>query len=201
MSRQLETISAENASFFEQHALLTPIVNNKRKLSRSTIFPGSNRAASSSSTASISPESFYAGDSITHDLDELEIPAHLKSPEAYVFMGLTEDIASILWTRYLNQAAELGADFMDFAKWHIEDSKTVDATTGADDWDAGLTALGVNSTLKKAIMTEGMDDIRCTATCKYWVLESLELNYEALQSLNERLRLTATTLQHQKKVP
>lgn len=76
-------------------------------------------------------------------------------------------------------------DFLETALWHVEESSVADASSSSDDWESCLAAFGVNQTLQEALLTEDFRDIRCTATCKFWVAESLELSYEALRSLND----------------
>lgn len=46
-----------------------------------------------------------------------------------------------------------------------------------------MTKLGINSTLRAAILCPGFDDIRGTASCKHWIWEAIKMRFEALENL------------------
>lgn len=134
-------------------------------------------------------------------MDYVEIPAVLKSLETYIFIGFDAATATSLWHRYVHYADEVQGDFFDFALWHIEYSDVEDSTSGHDDWNECMRRLGINEKLRIAIMMPEYEDIRYTATCKFWVKDALKMNYEALEELEDELRMTAARIQHSKKVP
>ena len=45
--------------------------------------------------------------------------------------------------------------------------------------------LGIGERLKNAIMLEDFEDVRYTATCKYWLLDAINNVYEHLEQFNE----------------
>lgn len=195
------TISEKTATFLEGEGLLTPIVNNKRKVSTSILSPPPSESSSRSSSAhSVSAASFQAS-FVSEQVDEVEIPADLRSLEAYIYIGFDAATAALLWHRYVNFADEVQGDFFDFALWHLEFSNVPDATSGEDDWDACMKALGINDKTRAAILLPEFEDIRYTATCRFWVKDTLKLNYEALEDLDDNLRMAAARIQHSKKVP
>lgn len=193
-------ISHECATYFELFGLISPVVNNKRKISGSTISSAGSRSLSTSSSSS------------THfpdPMQDFEVPASLRSVESYVFMGYTEETARVIWQQYLKGSTILTEDpecplefgFLECALRHVEDALAENASSVSDDWEACMTSLGINETLKKAILTQEFTDIRYTATCKFWIAEALELSYDALRCLDDRLRMKMATDQHQKKFP
>jgi hypothetical protein len=105
-----------------------------------------------------------------------------------MYIGFTSEQAAILWDRHVTIVDEaLDGDFFDYVTWHIEEVDVPDATTSTDDWDACMRAMGINEKLRTAILLPEFYDIRFTATCKYWVLDTMEIRYCALKDMNRRL--------------
>src|SRR5437773_9808764 len=50
-----------------------------------------------------------------------------------------------------------------------------------------MKTMGINEKLLTAILIPEFDDIRFTATCKYWVLDAMEICYGALKDMDRRL--------------
>jgi len=198
-------LSEDVARFFEEEGLMTVIINNKRKISTSTISPPSSlpslrTSASSSTEREISPESFTAS-FVREEAEEIEIPADLRSLETYAFLGFDDATAASLWERYINTPADMPASFLDFAFWQIDENPTPDATSASDDWDLCLRSLGINDKLRTAILLPEFEDLRYTASCKYWVLDAIETTYETLETMNEKMRLEAARLRRAKSRP
>jgi hypothetical protein len=89
---------------------------------------------------------------------ELELPANPERVETYIFMGCTEKIASALWKRYLSSSGPLKAEFLESRLEHVAESPAADAISARDDWEVCLAALGINQTLREAILTEDLED-------------------------------------------
>ncbi|KAI9769594.1 MAG: hypothetical protein M1839_003633 [Geoglossum umbratile] len=200
---RLRTVSEDVATFFESCRLISPIRNNYRRISTATISPPSSRSVSSSSSSpgqSVSSEHFDAS-FVNKEVDEVEIPAVLHSIETYMYIGFTNDRAKILWDRYVTVIDEaFDGDFFDYVRWHFEQVNVPDATTSTDDWNACMIAMGVNEKLRMAILLPEFDDIRFTATCKYWVLDAMEICYCALEGMDDRLRMERVRLKQLQKM-
>ncbi|KAI9774715.1 MAG: hypothetical protein M1839_001676 [Geoglossum umbratile] len=198
-----ETVSEDVATFFESRRLISPIRNNYRRISTATISPPSSRSVSSSSSSpsqSVSSEHFDAS-FVNKEVDEVEIPAVLHSIETYMYIGFTYNRAKILWDRYVTVVDEaFDGDFFDYVKWHFEDTRVPDATTSTDDWNACMIAMGVNEKLRTDILLPEFDDIRFTATCKYWVLDAMEICFRALKGMDDRLRMEGVRLKQLQKM-
>ncbi|KAI9808624.1 MAG: hypothetical protein M1825_003774 [Sarcosagium campestre] len=193
----METISQETAAFFEAQNLMKPIVNNKRKISALAIYPysvpQSDLSTSSSSTRSDSFEPYF----VRKETDEIEVPAILESVETYAFMGFDDSMAQRIWSRY---AAIMDDDdypwgFLEFATGHIEGRAVDDAATLDDDWDQTMRHIGINDKLRRAILLPEYESIRYTGTCKFWLIDAMEVAFKSLEKLGKRLRREATRLQ------
>ncbi|KAI9766924.1 MAG: hypothetical protein M1840_006221 [Geoglossum simile] len=200
---RLGTVSEDVATFFESRRLVSPIRNNYRRISTATISPPSSRSVSSSSSfpsQSVSSEHFDAS-FVNKEVDEVEVPAVLHSIETYMYIGFIKDQAKILWDRYDTVVDEaLDGDFFDYVRWHFEWTHVPDATTSTDDWNACMIAMGINEKLRTNILLPEFDDIRFTATCKYWVLDTMEICYRALEGMDDRLRMERVRLNQLQKM-
>lgn len=63
----------------------------------------------------------------------------------------------------------MGAEFVDFACWAIEEPEILDAEASSDDWNECMDNEGIGERLKNKILLEDFEDVRYTATCKYWL--------------------------------
>lgn len=178
----IKILSTEIVLFFEAENLLRPVINSKRKLSTSS-FSSSSESHFSPSDDSISSRSFAA---TYHDsgVKEIEIPEH-NSPETYEYLGFNRETAVRLWGYHANAPSELpDTDFLDYARFQLEESGVEDATPIAQDWVAVMDALGINHTLQSAIMIPEFDDVRATASCKFWLMDARTTLSEAEGSVD-----------------
>ncbi|OCK90250.1 uncharacterized protein K441DRAFT_666276 [Cenococcum geophilum 1.58] len=195
------TVSDNVANFFKSQGLMSPIRNNYRRISTAAI----SRPPSRSTALSLSPgqpisHKHFDASFVGEEASEVEIPAVLHSIETYMYMGFTSEQAAILWDRYVTAVDEaFDGDFFDYVRWHIEEVDVPDATTSTDDWDACMRAMGINQKLRRTILLPKFDDIRFTATCKYWVLDAMEICYGALKDMDRRLIMERTRLQQLQK--
>ena len=169
------------------------------------IFPPSSRQISAGSLVSaslspipVSPESFTAS-SITKAMANVEIPALLESVETYVFLGFTQKRADSMWWRYRNQPEDMDADFMEFAHWAIENDEIPDVESSSDDWDLCMRTVGIGKRLREAILLAEFEDIRYTATCKFWLHDAIDIAYGTLVHLNDRLKQNAPLVDYKNK--
>jgi hypothetical protein len=58
-----------------------------------------------------------------------------------------------------------------------------------------MRAMGINQKLRGTILLPEFDDIRFTATCKYWVLDAMKICYGALKDMDHRLLMEKNRLQ------
>ena len=184
-------IAADTAQFFEDANLVSPIINGKRKISTALI---SSPSTIPSSSSRVSGASFSASHT-RRESDEIEIPAELRSGETYEFLGFTYATAESLWQRYLTQPEGMDAGFFDFAAWHVEEPERADATAGEDDWIGCMTTMGIGPKLQTAILLPDFADLRCTASCKFWILDAMEMKWRALLALDGELRVTKARIE------
>lgn len=148
-------ISEETARFLEEELLLTPVVGQKRKISASMLAPPTPLPPSTASSCRVSSASFSAL-SVGQEVDEIEIPADLRSRETFEFLGFTNETAEILWERFLNQPPEMGADLINFARWHVRHVGTPDPTCPTDDWEGTMLKMGLNDRLRQVGLLQGI---------------------------------------------
>ena len=86
-----------------------------------------------------------------------------------MLLGFTEARAGDIWGRHNSQSEDMGAEFVDFACWAIEEPEILDAEASSDDWNECMDNEGIGERLKNKILLEDFEDVRYTATCKYWL--------------------------------
>lgn len=199
MDNNRPTLSAEVSRFFESERVLGPISGNKRKISAATISPPSSRSSSDSAASVLASGQASAsyGDSPTKEVD---IPVSLRSVESYEFLGFTRARAEALWRLYLApRLPGMEDDFDDFARWHIEHPTGEDPTSAQDDWDGYMRGLGINDELRTAVLLPEYDDVRYTASCKFWLLETIRIKWGVLKGLEDTLRMEQARIQRSRK--
>lgn len=170
-----EFVSDEVALFFENAGLMTPPENNKRRvfvavLSGQTDYSLPHSSLSETVSSASFPVSFT-----NVPQDEIEVPEYLNSIQTYELIGFNHDVAYNMWSRYITgHPDDPKGDFMDYARARINYSYRVPrGLSTSKDWGRIMDRLGINSTLRAAILSPGFDDIRGTASCKHWVFQAI----------------------------
>ena len=70
----------------------------------------------------------------------------------------------------------------------MENVKFPDATSEDDNWLGYMNAIGVSQELQEAIMLPEFSDVRYTASCEFWLLDTIMMRFGSLKSLDGRLR-------------
>ncbi|OAA47965.1 hypothetical protein ISF_09497 [Cordyceps fumosorosea ARSEF 2679] len=123
------------------------------------------------------------------------IPTFLISRATLIHVGFTKTRASQLWDLWGQQQeaeAELrrefgddendgmGMTFLDFMKSAISRSRDT-ASSRDQDWIAAMTAWGIQSELQEAMTDPMFDPIRHSQSCAYWVKDTIEMRFAALE--------------------
>ncbi|KAF3189222.1 hypothetical protein TWF225_002979 [Orbilia oligospora] len=103
--RLYDVVSPEVAQFFEERGLFHPVVNNRRKISPSTISPScsSSSVCSSGYLCHLTPTHFVDGTNhftsatISEPCDFVEVPVFLESRETLEFVGFCPERAEYIW--------------------------------------------------------------------------------------------------------
>lgn len=184
---QEKVISDDVASYFVSNGQMGPVIDKKRKFTALLITPPSSRSTSSTSANSANPESFQA----THEcinVPFIEVPTTLWSVESYIYMGFTEMAARQIWNRFISRPHDMPDTFLDFACCHVDLSSEPDVYCADEDWDGCLRRCGINDKLRGAILMTEFEDIRYSQSAKYWAMDAIGMNFEVLETINERLR-------------
>ncbi|KAK2737855.1 hypothetical protein FQN55_000865 [Onygenales sp. PD_40] len=191
MEPPIRVISPEVAAFFEAENLMSLPARGKRLISTSAL-------STPSATGTASPS--LAADAPQEAVNDIEIPENLNSLETYAFIGFNNATAAKLWNIFCATPQDSPDDFMDHARFQIEKTGVEDATCLSDDWVGVMDALGINNTLQPAILLPEFSDLRSTASCKFWLLDTMEASYATLRGLNDNLRMKQAIRQRAKVV-
>ncbi|EGX44103.1 hypothetical protein AOL_s00210g84 [Orbilia oligospora ATCC 24927] len=193
-------VSLEVAHYFEELGLFKPIQGKKRKVSPSTISQGNSAASSDSTSRQFMPTNLIDGSSIfasaaIHQFKEfIEIPVFLQSQETIEFIGFTSEKAQNIWNLWegVPDNEKSSRTFLEFILEFISDpGGSLQAINSDDDWNAYMDNIGISSRLKTAILLPEYEIIRYTSSCEFWLLDSVECTYRALESLTERFEISA----------
>ena len=189
----------EDVRDLESKGLLSVSINGKRTISSSTILTtssSSSEATKNSAHRSIEISLFYSFllthliiPLLSHPLIssstnilyhhaysdsysfEVEIPDSLKSKETYVFLGLTIEMAEILWRRWLEvyedaREPDGPVGFLGIATQHIRNQDN-NIDDERKDWDPILSGWGLDDDLREAIVDPEFNDLRYTASAAF----------------------------------
>ncbi|KAF3178980.1 hypothetical protein TWF751_000990 [Orbilia oligospora] len=193
-------VSSEVAHYFEELGLFKPIQEKKRRISPSTISQGSSAVSSDSSSRQFMPTNLIDGSSIftpaaIHQVKEfIEIPVFLQSQETIEIIGFTSEKARSIWNLWegVPDNEKSPRAFLQFILEFINDPRgSLQAIDSDDDWSAYTDNIGISSRPKTAILLPEYEIIRYTSSCEFWLLDSVECTYRALESLTERFETSA----------
>ncbi|KAF2671524.1 hypothetical protein BT63DRAFT_219837 [Microthyrium microscopicum] len=131
--------------------------------------------------------------------EHVRVPAYIYSPETYEFMGFDQDTAWRLWATIGPGFEEEDRSYPDFMigfllrayilcvkfKWTCPEPDS-DAICMNDDWLGHMKQIGIRQELQDAIMLPEYTDIRLTASCNFWLIDTMRLRFDALYKLNDR---------------
>ena len=132
--------------------------------------------------------------SVSESASEIEIPEVLHSIETYEFMGFNHDTAVQLWERFTTCPEDEDPDILDFAMWQVKSTR--DAIAEPDDWRGCMEHAGISEELQDAILQSDFADVRSTASCHFWLEDSITAAWETLESLENKLSRTRNRIQH-----
>ncbi|RMZ89796.1 hypothetical protein DV736_g2967, partial [Chaetothyriales sp. CBS 134916] len=125
------------------------------------------------------------------------IPVFTISRETLIYVGLSEEKASEMWNRWIHWPStgpcrEIDIDdgglqvtFLDFIIGALENK--VDAIEDNDfHWQACLDACGIDVDVQRAIMDPHFKHLRLSASCLYWVKDTIEMRYAGLKTFRDR---------------
>lgn len=128
----------------------------------------------------------------------VEVPEHLISKAALLYVGYTEDKAEELWRRWCNWPADgpsrevdavsgsLYVTFADFITAHVGTSDMLPDNTWDDNteqWVQCLKPYGLNDDTITAIMDRRFGNIRRTEICAFWARDTLAMRYAGIEEI------------------
>ena len=138
------------------------------------------------------------GSYASFDSDEtIVIPEKINSVESLVFCGLDLNIATMLYNAYQQRRLDSVSDGLDYSDDIIEDVKYYvrrmaervgDASKADENWLKSLTDMGISHETACRIVNPDFLDIRLRATAMEWALDTINLGWEFLLALDNKIR-------------
>ncbi|KAI9672190.1 MAG: hypothetical protein M1831_002004 [Alyxoria varia] len=172
------TFDPDDARAMHQYGLITPpdsrgfVRVSRRRL----------REPSSSEDSAIATPSPPA---ITNPNESFEIPYSESSAAYFVWLGFTPHVAQKLHqdlTQSFNQGPEAPSTGLQIARSYVKRCKA-DADGSNDDWISAFRSIGISIELEKRMMDPEFDDVRVTATLKYWLIDTFGIRQRALEDI------------------
>ncbi|KAF2651574.1 hypothetical protein K491DRAFT_760961 [Lophiostoma macrostomum CBS 122681] len=157
--------------------IVSPPHNGIRKISGQLLSPPSTESS----------ESIYAPSSSFENVEQIEIPVNLYSPQSLRFIGFDEKTAGRLFEHWVNlEPDEIEVTFLDLVYGQLE-------TLYGKDGDRkqmfqALDEAGVSKHIQDAMMSREYEDIRKTQSIWVWAREIFLTNLQTLESLDSRFQ-------------
>ena len=122
--------------------------------------------------------------------DYQTIPEFLICRDTLLFLGFNTGTADEVWDRWVGLGPDGGREidggpvtFLSMATAQIR-SPDFDASTDHDyTWLATMDACGIDQPLQTTIMMPFYKDVRLTASCKYWLIDTIKSRYSSLKEI------------------
>jgi len=144
--------------------------------------------------------------STSQDSESIEIPSALNSEESLEFCGFDVHASARIyeaWELFQQTPGEPGhgSDIINEARNYVKATARQEGDASSPhpkhEWRWALTGMGAKDRLCDAILNSRVTDVRKArgVSAQYWFLDSLDLAWEFLQYLDERIRNKARFLQ------
>jgi hypothetical protein len=142
-------------------------------------------------TISLHTISSYHGD------DTIEVPDVLNSSESLQFCGLDTQVADMLFQNWIRDNEQMGPGSLGYgrrvialAREYIKGMSRAgngNALRESDDWVEALKRQGIKESTRNRILDPNFKNIRLSRSAAEWALDTLELSWEFLDGLDERV--------------
>lgn len=130
--------------------------------------------------------------------ETINIPDVLNSAETLEFCGLSSEVSRHLYDKWLNVTSKIepgqlghGMPLISLAREYIEGKgRQCNALTERDGWNEALEQQGLHPTTRGRILDVRFKNIRLTQSASYWALDTLNLSWEFLEGLDQRIQKT-----------
>ncbi|KZF20519.1 hypothetical protein L228DRAFT_249276 [Xylona heveae TC161] len=124
--------------------------------------------------------------------ESIVIPEFIESMETLQYLGFTKETAEKLWLKIEKRPDPDMNDFMRMVRgWVRSFPNAVDED---DDWISVMNKIGIKTRLRQAILTPEYKDIRLSETCHYWINETMQCDFQFLESISNRILQKITSL-------
>lgn len=121
-----------------------------------------------------------------------KIPVFLISQEALVFVGFADDRAEFLWNEYATYMANSPEqvdvkhrpdDFLDFIMRRVDKEVDVWGEENDQEWRDCFDLYGMSEEFRESIMDPAFRYLRTSDSCYFWVTDTIESRFRALEEM------------------
>ena len=112
----------------------------------------------------------------------VDLPSDLDSENTLRFLGFAAETAFKIFDRYVEYRTRFPQmTVFELAKSHVRSCQDVALVT--EDWASALDAMGIQESLRNAILHPDYEAIRLTESASYWVLDTIHAKWLYLSTL------------------
>jgi hypothetical protein len=197
------SLSPELGSALKQSAMGVVQVSKKRKVSDSlfsTPVPSIENSSTSNSSSASASISFKSKSPLSDRL--VDLPSLADSEEGLEWIGFEEDAAAEIWNNYSTRPdpQQNPYDLFKHVTGHLSRINLKPLSQSPP--SVSMTTLGIKQNMQDAILDPDFSDVFRTQDLRYWLKDTLYVNYLVLKMALERSnRLEQTTLGKNKETP
>ncbi|KAL8822870.1 MAG: hypothetical protein Q9191_006405 [Dirinaria sp. TL-2023a] len=178
----------------EESLILRKAPGQKRKISSSLLTPPSSGSPSSlssaNSTASVSVWKVASTNS------GFVLPESYYSADTVAWCGFAPEAANTTFTRWSARSeGNDGRNPDDLIDYMVADIRQVDFKDELTE-DEQLNRMPLKETLKSVLRDPKFESVRSTADLRYWIINTITINYETLWALKSRVKTIGTAAAH-----
>ena len=109
--------------------------------------------------------------------NSVDIPIVLESPEALEILAFTPLMALQIYNRFLEGSPAIASEeIISCVNEHIRSFQTLGEADESS--EAVMDQMGLRKDLQEGILAPAFSDIRVTADISFWILDTIDMNYE-----------------------
>ena len=178
----------------EQSLILPQVPGQKRKFSSSLLTtPSSGSSSFSSSANSTASVSFRK---VASTNSGFVLPERYYSADTVAWCGFTPEAANATFMRWVaGSGGNDGSNPDDLIDYMVADIRQVDFKDELTE-DEQLNRMPLKETLKSVLRDRKFESVRRTADLRFWIINTVTVNYETLWALKSRVKTIGTAAAH-----
>lgn len=166
-----------------------PRIGTKRKVQMAALSSSYRSSVTSTSSSGSSSASLRIHGFGRPKTGTIDLPVFEESPDMLEFIGFTQETSNAIYSNFLARPDPTN-DPYDLLQYSFDFVRSKDPQEQHEDREI-LARMGINNKIQEALLDEDFAEIRATATLRFWLLDTLQVNYDMMCSFRRNLKLKA----------